>query len=151
MLELLSTQKKYSKENSAFSFNTNVLWELTNKFTILIENILKYIERYVIWESKKQKNLLQKEGKRVIQESLPCNDNTVTRNASDKPAYIEVLAGMQDSFGTQKQQVRSKPSFSFWLDYTANRRKVCYSPSLKPSQNLKLTGIKSWWRWLKTY
>lgn len=47
----------------------------------------------------------------MIQESLPCNDNTVTRNVSDKPAYIEVLAGMQDSFGIQKQQVRSKPSF----------------------------------------
>lgn len=45
MLELLSTlKKKYRKENSAFSFNANVLWELANKFTILIEIILKYVE-----------------------------------------------------------------------------------------------------------
>lgn len=64
---------------------------------------------------------------------------------SDKSAYIEELAGMQDSFGIQKQQVRkSKASFSFWLDYTVNRIKVCYSTSLKPFQNLQLTGIKSW-------
>lgn len=73
------------------------------------------------------------EGKWLIQESLPCNDNTITTNVSDKPACVEVLAGIQDSFGIQKQQVRSKPSFSFWLDYTVNRRKVCYSTSLKPS------------------
>lgn len=60
----------------------------------------------------------------MIQESLPCKDNTLTTNVSDKPAYVEVLAGAQNSFGIQKQQERrSKPSFSFWLDYTVNRRK----------------------------
>lgn len=65
----------------------------------------------------------------------------MTTHVSDKPAYIEVLARRQDSFGIQEQQLRSKPSFSFWLDYKANRRKVCSSTSLKPSQNMKLTGI----------
>lgn len=38
-------KRKYRKENSAFSCNAHVLWELANKFTVLIGIILKYVER----------------------------------------------------------------------------------------------------------